>query len=115
MADERNNSKDRKKQNEEEIFFEIIQIIKGEKDITFLQDKGTLPAKIKNLITLGVTITQQKEQQVIEAYVINSLDSGATRQDIEDILQKAILIAELPVNKYTNIVNDAIDQYEQNM
>lgn len=115
MADERNNSKDRKKQNEEEIFFEIIQIIKGEKDITFLQDKGALPAKIKNLITLGVTITQQKEQQVIEAYVINSLDSGATRQDIEDILQKAILIAELPVNKYTNIVNDAIDQYEQNM
>jgi len=48
----------------------------------------------------------------ISLCVKNCLKSGATCRNVTDVLQKAILMAEVPVEVYTKTVKDAIDAFE---
>jgi len=64
----------RRKVEEEEIFAEIMQLMKGEKEPLTFQNKGALPAKLKNLIALGAAIAYQREPEVITTCVQNCLE-----------------------------------------
>ncbi len=96
---------------EEEILSEITKLMNGKKDPAFVQGKGVLSAKLKNLVALGAAIASQQESEVINDCVENCLKSGATRQNVMAVLQKAILMAQMPVEPYTQTVKDAIDVF----
>jgi alkylhydroperoxidase/carboxymuconolactone decarboxylase family protein YurZ len=49
---------------------------------------------------------------VIETCVNNCLKSGASSLNIKEVLQQAILMAEVPMDIYTNTVNNAIKKYK---
>lgn len=104
----------RRKVEEEEIFAEIMQLMKGEKEPFAFQNKSALPAKLKNLVALGSAIASQRKPKVIRACVKNCLKTEATKQNIREVLQKAILMAEVPVEIYANLVNNMIEEYESN-
>jgi alkylhydroperoxidase/carboxymuconolactone decarboxylase family protein YurZ len=96
---------------QEEIFSEIMELINGKRNPASVHDKGALSAKLKNLVALGAAIASQQEPEVINDCVENCLKSGATRQNVMAVLQKAILMAQMPVEPYTQTVKDAIDAF----
>ena len=96
---------------QEEIMSEIIKLMNGEKDAVSVLGRGALSVKLKNLIALGAAIASQREPEVISVCVKNCLKSGATSQNIREVLQKAILMAEVPIEVYTKTVKDAIDDF----
>lgn len=106
------NSNFERNQELDEIISKIIELMKGEESTFSLQDKVALPVKSKNLIALGAAIAHQHESKVIEACVNKCLKSGASSQNIKDVLQQAILMAEVPIEIYTNLVNKAIKKYK---
>jgi alkylhydroperoxidase/carboxymuconolactone decarboxylase family protein YurZ len=83
--------RDRMDEEEEEILSEIIEFMKGKKNLVSVHDNGTLSAKHKNLVALGIAVASQQEPEVINLCVENCLESGATRQNVMAVLQKAIL------------------------
>ena len=106
------NSDFNRNQELQEIISRIMRLMQGEESISSLQDKATLPLKSKNLITLGAAIACQQELKMIETCVNNCLKSGASIQNIKDVLQQAILMAEVPIDIYTNLINQAIEKHK---
>jgi thioredoxin 1 len=104
----RGQDRGRMDEQEEEILSEITELMNGKKDPASVQDKGILSAKLKNLVALGVAIASQQEPEVINVCVENCLKSGATKQNVMAVQQKAILMAQMPVETYTKTVKNAI-------
>jgi len=50
--------------------------------------------------------------EVVASCVIECLKTGATREEITEALRLAILMAEVPVEVYGRIVNEAIDDFK---
>ena len=96
----------------QEIASKVMRLMRGEESISSSQKNAALPSKSKNLIALGAAIAHQQEPKVVEECINNCLKSGASTQNIKDVLQQAILMAEIPIVIYTNIVNNAIKKYK---
>ena len=74
-------------------------------------EKGMLSARLKNLIALGSALAGQQSQYVASC-VKESLRAGATRGEIMEVLRLAIVMAEIPAEHYTEIVQSAIKIFE---
>ena len=83
-----NHNFDNHQKLQEEIFSEIIKLMNGEKDAASVLDRGALSAKLKNLIALGAAIASQQKPEVISVCVKNCLESGATSQNIREVLRR---------------------------
>ena len=113
MIDNYDNVPDDSKENAEEIYNEIIRMLRPENKDAFLGQKNVLPERLKNLIALGSLLANQQSQSVANC-VEDCLKTRATKGQIMQVLQLAILIAEIPVQRYTEIVQDAIQSFEDN-
>jgi len=113
MIDNYDNVPENSKENAEEIYNEIIRMIRSENTDEFLGQKNVLPERLRNLIALGSVLANQQSQDVATC-VEDCLKAEATKANIMQVLQLAILIAEIPVQKYTEIVQDAIQSFKDN-
>ena len=111
MIDNYDNVPKNSKENAEEIYKEIINLLRPENANAFLSQKNVLPERLKNLIALGAILANQQNQSVATC-VENCLKTGATQEQIMQVLRLAILIAEISAKKYTEIVQDTIRSFE---
>ena len=111
MIDNYDNVRDDSKENAEEIYNKIIRMLRSENKEAFLGQKNVLPERLKNMIALGSLLANQQSQSVASC-VEDCLKTGATKANIMQVLQLAILMAEIPVQRYTEIVQDAIQSFE---
>ncbi len=72
---------------------------------------GALSAKIKELITLAISITARCEG-CIAVHVRAALRAGATRQEIAEAIGVAIYMGGGPAMVYGCDALDALDQFE---
>jgi len=86
-------------------------MLQSENNNAFLGKKNVLPEMLRNLIALGAALANQQSQDVAIC-VEYCLKTGATKANIIQVLQLAILMAEIPVQRYTEIVQDAIQSFE---
>ena len=86
-------------------------MLQSENKDAFLGQKNVLPERLKNLIALGAALANQ-QSQIVATCVEDCLKTGATKANIMQVLQLAILMAEIPVQRYTEIVQDAIQSFE---
>jgi len=73
---------------------------------------SALSERLKNLTRLGCAIAIRSDAK-IPSCVENCLRSGATRDEIMEVVGMAILMAEVPANAYRAMVSDAIDDFER--
>ena len=93
------------------IYSEIIRMLgAGNNDKNFSQ-KNVLPTRLRNLVTLGSILAGQLSQDV-SSCVEDCLKAGATKEQIMEVLRLVIVMAEIPVQKYTEIVQEAIQTFE---
>lgn len=111
MIDNYDNVPKNSKENAEEIYNEIIMMLQSENTDVFLNQKNVLAERLKNLIALGSVLANQQGQDIATC-VKDCLKTGATQEQIIQVLQLAILIAEIPVKKYTEIVQAALQFFE---
>lgn len=111
MIDNYDNVPENSKENAEEIYNEIIMMLRSENTDVFLGQKNVLPERLRNLIALGSVLANQQSQDVATC-VKDCLKTGATQEQIMQVLQLAVLIAEIPVQKYTEIVQAAFQSFE---
>ena len=105
------NVPDDSKEKVEAIYNEIIRMLDAENNEKILSKKNVLSAKLKNLIALGSTFASQQSQNVIFC-VKASMKTGATQKEIMEVLRVAILMAEIPAEAYTGIVEDAVKAFD---
>lgn len=72
--------------------------------------EGDVSVKNKELIALGIAISIRCEG-CIQAHVKNSIDAGATRQEMHEAIGVAILMSGGPGTVYGAIAHDAINQF----
>jgi alkylhydroperoxidase/carboxymuconolactone decarboxylase family protein YurZ len=72
-----------------------------------LKGKGTLSPKIGRPIALGSAIVTQRGREMVESCVADCLKVGATREQIMEVLRLAIVVAEVPTEVCSKIVNEA--------
>ena len=111
MINNYNNVPENSKENAEEICKEIVNLLRPKNTDAFLSQKNVLPKRLKNLIALGAILANQQSQSVASC-VEDCLKTGATKANIMQVLQLAILMAEIPVQRYNEIVQDAIRSFE---
>ena len=111
MIDNYDNVPENSKEKAEEIYNEIIRMLDAENNEKILFKKSVLSAKLKSLIALGSALASQQSQNVVFC-VKESMKTGATQKKIMEVLRVAILIAEIPVQKYTEIVQAAFQSFE---
>ena len=111
MIDNYDNVPDESKEKVEEIYDEIIRMLRSENNNAFLGKKNVLPERLRNLIALGSALANQQSQSVASC-VEDCLKTGATKANIMQVLQLAILMAEIPAEAYTGIVKDAVKNLE---
>lgn len=107
-----NNMPQSSEENADEIYNEIIRMLRIENRGVRFVKKSVLSEKLKNMITLGSILENQQSDQVVNC-VEDCLKTGVTKEQIMQILQLAILIAEIPAQKYTEILQDAIQSFEK--
>jgi len=96
----------------EEICQEISDVLEGRKDVAALRQDGTLPPRLEKLIALSSVLTTQQGPDAVASCVTGCLELGATPQEIMQVLQKVVLMAEIPVETYTKMVRQAIEAFE---
>lgn len=111
MIDNYDNVPENSKENAEEIYNEIIRMLLSENTDAFLGQKNVLPEMLRNLIALGSVLANQQSQDIATC-VEDCLKTGATQEQIMQVLQLAVLIAEIPAQKYTKIVQAAFQSFE---
>ena len=111
MIDNYDNMLDDSKEKVEAIYNEIIRMLDTENNEKILFKKNVLSVKLKNLIALGSALASQQSQNVVFC-VKESMETGATQKEIMEVLQVAILMAEIPAEAYTEIVKDAVKAFE---
>ena len=111
MIDNYDNVPENSKENAEEIYNEIIRMLRSENKDAFLGQKNVLPERLKNLIALGSALVSQQSQNVVFC-VKESMKTGATQKEIMEVLRVAILMAEIPAEAYTEIVKNAVKAFE---
>jgi len=109
MLENTNYVPNEEKQKIDEICEEIREVLEGKKDVSALRRQGSLSPKLEKLIALGSVIASKRDRDAVVPCVIECLKTGATREEIMDVLRQAILMAEIPAETYTRIVRDAID------
>lgn len=112
MLENTNNVPNEEKQKIDEICEQIREVLEGTKDVGALRREGSLSPKLEKLIALGSVITNQRDRDVVVSCVIECLKTGATREEIMDVLRQAILMAEVQAETYDTIVREAIDGFE---
>ena len=113
MAENPNDSPDELKQKYAEIYAEILKIINGRRSVDECEDKGALSSELRNLIALASAIATQRDRDTVVSCVADCLKTGASREQIMEVLRLAILMAEVPAETYDTIVREAIDNFER--
>jgi alkylhydroperoxidase/carboxymuconolactone decarboxylase family protein YurZ len=111
MCGNANDVPDEEKHKIDEISLEIQKLLKSTKEPATLSRKETLSPKLKELITLGSAIATNQER-LVEPCMSECLRLGATREQIEEVLNMAILMSEVPAEAYDTIVREAIDDFK---
>ena len=109
MVENSNNSSDSLKQEYEEVYAEIREIIDGTKSVSELKCTGAPSPKLSGLIALGSAIATKRGRDTVVSCVADCLKAEADREHILEVLRLAILMAEVPVETYDTIVREAID------
>ena len=112
MLENTNDFSDQEKRQIDKICEQIHEVLDGTKDVSALHREGSLSPKLEKLIALGSVIASKRDRDVVVPCVIECLKTGATREEIMDVLRQAILMAEVPVKAYSEIVREAIDDFE---
>ena len=112
MLENMNGVPNKEKQKIDEIYEEIREVLEGKKDVSALRREGSLSPKLEKLIALGSVVANQRDRGVVVPCVIECLKTGATREEIMDVLRQAILMAEIAAKFYSEIVEKAIDDFE---
>ncbi len=73
---------------------------------------GALPAKVKELIALAISITSHCDG-CISFHTHDALKAGATREEIAEAIGVAILMGGGPAVVYGSDALDAVDQFQQ--
>ena len=111
MINNHDKAPDHSREETEAIYNEIIKMLSMEDGNKTFSEKGMLSARLKNLIALASVLAGQRSQDVASC-VKESLRAGATREEIMEVLQLAIVMAEIPARYYTEIVQNAIKGFE---
>jgi alkylhydroperoxidase/carboxymuconolactone decarboxylase family protein YurZ len=107
-----NNIHQSSEENADEIYNEIIRMLyAGDKNVHFAKN-SVLSNKLKNMIALGSLLATQQSYKIASC-IEDCLKAGATKEQIMYVLQLTILIAEIPVHKYTEILKNAIQSFEK--
>ena len=112
MLDNTSDSPNQEEKQIDKICEHICEVLNGTQDISALRRKSSLSPKLEKLIVLGSAIAGQRDHDVVVPCVIECLKSGATREEVADVLREAILMAEVPAEIYSRIVNEAIDEFK---
>ena len=112
MLENTNDVPNEEKQKIDEICEEIREVLEGTKDVSALRREGSLSPKLEKLIALGSVIASKRDRDVVVPCVIECLKSGATREEVTEVLRQAILMAEVPAEVYSRLVNEAIDDFK---
>jgi len=113
MAENPNDSSDELKQKHAEIYAEILKIINGRRSVDEFEDKGALSSELRSLIALASAIATQRDRDTVVSCVADCLKTGASREQIMEVLRLAILMAEVPAETYDTIVREAIDNFDR--
>ena len=112
MLENTNDSPNQEKQQIDKICEQIFEVLNGTQNISALRRKSSPSPKLEKLILLGSAIASQRDRGVVVPCVVECLKSGATREEVADVLRQAILMAEVPAEVYSRIVNEAIDDFK---
>lgn len=72
---------------------------------------GVLSDKLRNLTKLGCALVMEADQR-IPGCVVDCLAAGATRAEVMEVLNMAVLTGEIRADKYAGIVRDAMNTFE---
>lgn len=72
---------------------------------------GALPAKVKELIALGIAIAVHCEG-CIACHVHDALKLGATREEIAETVGVAVMMGGGPAVVYGSLAMEAVDQFQ---
>ena len=111
MINNYDNVPDDSREEAERIYNEIIRMLNAENNDKIFPQKNMLPTRLRNLVALGSILAGQQSQNVASC-VEDCLKAGATKEQITEVLRLAIVMAEIPAETYTGIVQDAIKSFE---
>lgn len=72
-------------------------------------EEGVLPAKIKELIAIGIAIAKQCKDYIV-AHVNNALMAGASQEEIWDVCRMAIAMGGGPAVAYSRFTMKAVEE-----
>ncbi len=98
-------------QKADEISREILTMIGGSPQDFRKYDKDVLSPKLRNLISLAASLAFQRSQEIVSSCVIDCCKTGANSEEIMEVLRLAILMAEIPAEEYTAMVQIAIAHF----
>ena len=91
----------------------IREILDGVKNPKTFTEESALTPKQKNLIALSSALATQRERDVIVSCVTDCLKTGAEHDEVAEVLRLAVLMAEIPADRYIKIVHDAVESFEK--
>jgi len=113
MATSKNNGFDSSKQVPDQIMNEIMDMLSNPQVAEQRTDRAKLSDKLKDLVALAAALALQRDEQFIEQVVKKCLQAGANPNEIRGVLQVAILMAEIPAEKYSDIIHRSIDNWKR--
>jgi alkylhydroperoxidase/carboxymuconolactone decarboxylase family protein YurZ len=95
----------------EEITKEILGILKERSKAKAIDKAPNLPPKLRELVALSSVLATQQERDKVTACVQACLKSGATPQEVMQVVNQVILMAEIPASFYRSVVTEAIKTF----
>jgi len=109
MATSKNNGSNSGKQVPDQIMNEIMDMLSNPQVAEQRAGRAKLTDKLKDLVALAAALALERDEQFIEQVVKKCLQDSANPNEIRGVLQVAILIAEIPAEKYSDIIHRSID------
>jgi len=96
---------------EDEILSEIRRMVNGDVGPGGPDAPQVLSAESRNLVALAAAIAHQREAEVIEVCVEQSLANGATPEVVMQVVSQATQMAELPAKSYVRAARRGIELF----
>lgn len=110
MYDYNSHLSGKSQEREEDITQEIIEMMRTGRGKKRYHYNNLISDKLKNLIVFGTMLANEQKDNVVNS-VHDCLKTGATREQILQVLNTAILIAEIPAKEYNELVVGAIESF----
>jgi alkylhydroperoxidase/carboxymuconolactone decarboxylase family protein YurZ len=113
MAEKGSISAEDRKWKAEEIYKEILDLIKGRKNSRAIHRKHALSTGQEKLIALSSVLATEQGPEIVASCVHECLHARATPAQIMQVVDQAILMAEIPACVYRTVVREAIEDFRR--